>query len=44
MTPRAAPPVFPFPGHRTLAELDRDERLQRNRAPGRTHPKKPEAA
>jgi len=31
VTARADPHVFPFPGHRTLAEVDRDERYQRSR-------------
>lgn len=29
MTPRAAPPVFPYPGHRTMAEVMRGEEYDR---------------
>lgn len=37
--PTAAPRVFPFSGHRTLAEADRDERwLRTQSAPA--HPRK----
>ena len=25
--PKAAPPVFPLPGHRTMAQVVRDERM-----------------
>ena len=33
---RPAPPVFPFTGHRTLAEVARDERFEQSRSPVRS--------